>query len=133
MKDLFNLDVNSVEIVNASKTKVSHKDRLNDYVKRFSKLIEQYLDNPNIYDELLLIFKAIKYHGDYLQDSNKSVFAIRLDNGWYKVKKDDPSHLYEDTPWAYYVKEKLTYGIISVADRLELDDLIRVYRDKRRK
>lgn len=130
MKDLFNLDISSVKIVNESKDKVSRTSRLNEYIERFSKLIKQYLDDPSVYDELLLIFKAIKIYGDYLQDTGTLSFAIKLDNGWYKVKKDDPGHHYEDSPWVYYIREHITHDIISTNDRLELDGLIEAYRNK---
>lgn len=133
MGDLFNLDISSVKIVNKSKNKVNHKDRLNKYTERFSKLIKQYLDDPSVYDELLLIFKAIKRHGAYLQDTYISVFVIKLDNGWYEVRKDDPVTHDDDPIWECYIREKLTYDIISVTDRLELDDLVKAYRKKCKK
>lgn len=89
MGDLFNLDISSVKIVNKSKNKVNHKDCLNKYTERFSKLIKQYLDDPVTHD-------------------------------------DDPI-------WECYIREKLTYDIISVTDRLELDDLVKAYRKKCKK
>ena len=130
MSKAFTFDLDSVEIVNESKNKVSRTSRLNEYIERFSKLIKQYLDDPSIYDELLLVFKAIKIYGDYLQDNGALSFAIKLDNGWYKVKKDDPGHQYEDSPWVYYIREHITHDIISTNDRLELDGLIEAYRNK---
>ena len=130
MSKAFTFDLDSVEIVNESKNKVSRTSRLNEYIERFSKLIKQYLDDPSIYDELLLVFKAIKIYGDYLQDNGALSFAIKLDNGWYKVKKDDPGHQYEDSPWVYYIREHITHDIISTNDRLELDNLIEAYRNK---
>lgn len=130
MEDLFNLDISSVEIVNESKDRVSRTSRLNEYIERFSKLIKLYLGDSSFYDELLLVFKAIKIYGDYLQDTGMLSFAIKLDNGWYKVKKDDPGHQYEDSPWVYYIREHITHDIISTNDRLELDGLINAYRKK---
>lgn len=130
MEDLFNLDINSVEIVNESKDRVSRTSRLNEYIERFSKLIKQYLNDSSVYNELLLVFKAIKIYGDYLQDTSILSFAIKLDNGWYKVRKDDPGHQYEDSPWVYYIREHITHDIISTNDRLELDGLIEAYRKK---
>lgn len=130
MEDLFNLDINSVEIVNESKNKVSRTSSLNEYIERFSKLIKQYLNDSSVYNELLLTFKAIKIYGDYLQDTGTLSFAIKLDNGWYKVRKDDPRHQYEDSPWVYYIREHITHDIISTNDRLELDGLIEAYRKK---
>lgn len=130
MEDLFNLDISSVEIVNEPKNKVSRTSRLNESIERFSKLIKQYIDGSDVYDELLLVFKAIKIYGDYLQDTYVLSFAIKLDNGWYRVKKDDPGHQYEDTPWVNYIREHITRDIISTNDRLELDELIDAYRKK---
>lgn len=78
----------------------------------------------------MLLFKAIKIHGSYLQDTYARSFAIKLDNGWYKVKKDDPGHQYEDSPWVYYIREHIAHDIISTNDRLELDGLINAYRKK---
>ena len=130
MSKAYTFDLDSVEIVNKSKNKVSRTSRLNKYIKRFSKLIKQYLDDPSVYDELLLTFKAIKIYGDYLQDTGTSSFAIKLDNSWYEVRKDDPVTHDDDPIWECYIREKLTYDIISVTDRLELDDLVKAYRKK---
>lgn len=130
MDNLFNLDISSVEIVNEPKNKVSRTSRLNESIERFSKLIKRYTDGSDVYDELLLVFKAIKIYGDHLQDTYVLSFAIKLDNGWYRVKKDDPGHRYEDTPWVHYIREHITRDIISTNDRLELDELIEVYRKK---
>ena len=130
MDNLFNLDISSVEIVNEPKNKVSRTSRLNESIERFSKLIKRYTDGSDVYDELLLVFKAIKIYGDSLQDTYVLSFAIKLDNDWYRVKKDDPGHRYEDTPWVHYIREHITRDIISTNDRLELDELIDTYRKK---
>lgn len=133
MKDLFNLDISSVEIVNDTNDFTNRKDRLNEYIERFSELIKQHSDcsdGSDIYEDLLLIFKAIKLHGSYLQDNSLDVFVIKLDNGWYKIMKDDPEHRYKDTPWDLTLRKELTPGIITTVDRSELDDLIDVYRKK---
>jgi len=133
MEDLFNLDISSVEIVNESKDKVSRASRLNEYIERFSELIKQHSDcsdGSDVYEDLLLVFKAIKLHGSYLQDNSLDVFVIKLDNGWYKVKKDDPEHRHKGSPWERYILEELVPGIITTADRLELNDLIEAYRKK---
>lgn len=89
MEDLFSLDINSVEIVNGDNDVVDRKKRLNEYIERFSKLIKQYLDDPSVYNDLLFIFKAIKIHGNYLKNTYTRSFAIKLNNGWYKVRKND--------------------------------------------
>lgn len=133
MEDLFNLDISSVEIVNDTNDFTNRKDRLNEYIERFSELIKQHSDcsyGSDVYEDLLLIFKAIKLHGSYLQDNSLDVFVIKLDNGWYKVKKDDPKHRHKDSPWGRYILEELVPGIITTADRLELNDLIDAYRKK---
>ena len=130
MEDLFNLDINSVEIVNDTNDVVSRKNRLNEYIKRFSELIKRYSNGSDVHDDLLSVFKAIKLLGSYIQDNSLDVFVIKLDNGWYKVKKDDPGHRHKDTPWERYVLEELDRGIITTADCLELDDLIDAYRKK---
>lgn len=131
MDNLFNLDISSVEIVNEPKNMVSRTSRLNEYIERFSKLIKQHSDDSDVYDDLIRVFKAIKLHGSYLQDNSLDVFAIKLDNGWYKVKKDDPEHRYKDTPWDLTLRKELTSGIITIVDRLELDELIEAYRKKK--
>nr|DAR02571.1 MAG TPA: hypothetical protein [Caudoviricetes sp.] len=116
MEDLFSLDINSVEIVNESEDKLSRTSRLNGYIERFSILIKHYLKDPSVYDDLLFIFKAIKIHGNYLKDTYTRTFAIKLNNGWYKVKKNDLVNI--------------TYYIIGVDDRIELDNLISAYSKK---
>lgn len=133
MEDLFNLDISSVEIVNDANDVASRKSRLNEYIERFSELIKCHSDasdGSDAYEDLLLVFKAIKLHGSYIQDNSLDVFAIKLDNGWYKVKKDDPEHRFKGSPWERYVLEELVPGVITLADRLELNDLIGTYRKK---
>lgn len=65
-----------------------------------------------------------------MQDTYARSFAIKLDNGWYKVKKDDPEHRYEDTPWVHYIRENITLNIIGIDDRIELGELITAYLEK---
>lgn len=129
MGDLFNLDVNSVENVNPYK-EISDEERLNGYIDRFSKLIRKYLTDPSIYNELLLVFKAIKGLGYDILDSNRLTFSIKLDNGWYIVARDIPTSSWDDPNFEYHVRLALVLNYIRFPDMLELDSLIEAYRNK---
>ena len=129
MGKLYSLDLDSVKILNKRK-EINNEDRLNKYVDRFSKLIRQYLTDPSVYNELLLVFKAIKNCGYYIMSSDQVCFVIKLDNGWYRVTKDDPTFGWDDPDFEYHIRKAMVLNYIRFPDMLELNDLINVYRKK---
>lgn len=129
MSKAYTFDLDSVEIINLYK-KINDEERLNGYIDRFSKLIRKYLTDTSVYNELLLVFKAIKSLGYDMLDSNQLTFSIKLDNGWYIVARDIPTSDWDDPNFEHHVRLALVLNYIRFPDMLELDRLIEAYRNK---